>query len=833
MILRLPSHSIRTKFLLVGLAAVLLSGSVSFFLAAEQRRQLERQLRSSAVNIANQTKFVMVPLIAFDSRVEMKKALELLRTNPDFAYAGVFDANGTALASVGSAAPIRCDGKSGQQLVDGGGLLRVSTPIVDGGTTWGCFQLGISEERSQRDAKRLWTITILASLATILVTLASGAYLARSIAYPVTRLAETVSRVERGEWDTPIDVSSGDEIGLLASGFRSMLQELRRSKSYVEDILHSMADSLVVVDREGKIRTANPATYSLLGYGEGKLLGERIERITSGIDPLNAPGLQGEESSSGIEIEYVAQDGLKIPVLASVARMGGHSDTVICMAQDLRERKRAERELLLAKEAAESANREKSAFLANMSHEIRTPLNAIMGYSQLMLRDPHLGSDAKENLNIINRSGVNLLALINDILDMSKIEAGQLGLNPAPFDLLDLVKDLELMFRLRAETKSLKLDVDISPDCQRSIEADEGKLRQVLINLLGNAVKFTERGSIRLRMRMTQRENRQLWLSAQVEDTGLGIAAEEQTGLFRPFVQSQSGRNLQGGTGLGLAISQQFIRLMGGQITLVSEVGKGSTFHFEVPVRAADAEFISKRMGTRRVTGLQSTQPAPRILIVDDEPYNRGWLTRLLKIIGFSMQEAENGAEAIRLWQEWKPDLILMDVRMPVMDGLEATRRIRQHPGGTEIAIIALTASALNDDRHAIMQSGVNDFLSKPCQEDELLQKMQACLNITYLYDDAAAPRNDSGANAGSGSKSAAIQDLLQEMPPELARDLQLAIQNGDKGRLDQLIEQVGEWDVAISHALKDLADRYEYDALTRLLEGAGRRETMAGRKPC
>jgi two-component system CheB/CheR fusion protein len=174
-----------------------------------------------------------------------------------------------------------------------------------------------------------------------------------------------------------------------------------------------------------------------------------------------------------------------------------------------------------------------------------------------------------------------------------------------------------------------------------------------------------------------------------------------------------------------------------------------------------------------------------------------------------------------------------MDVRMPVMDGLEATRRIRQHPGGTETAIIALTASALNDDRHAIMQSGVNDFLSKPCQEDELLQKMQACLNLGYLYDDAAAPRNDSGANAGSGSKSAAIQDLLQEMPPELARDLQLAIQNGDKGRLDQLIEQAGEWDVAISRALKDLADRYEYDALTHLLEGAGRRETMAGRKPC
>jgi PAS domain S-box-containing protein len=832
MMLRLPFHSIRTKFLLVGLAAVLLSGSVSFFLAAEQRRQLEQQLRSSAVNIANQTKFVMAPLIAFDSRDEMKKALELLRTNPDFAYARVSDGTGTALASVGSAAPIRCDAKSGQQVADGGGLLRVSTPIVDGGTTWGCFQLGISEARSQRDAKRLWTITILASLMTILVTLASGGYLARSIAYPVARLAEAVSRVEHGEWDTQIEVGSGDEVGQLARVFRSMIQELRRSKTYVEDILHSMADSLVVVDREGKIRTANPATYSLLGYGEGTLLGERIERITSGIELLDAARLQGEESSSGIEVEYVAQNGVKIPVLASVARMGGHSDTVICMAQDLRERKRAERELLSAKEAAESSNRAKSAFLANMSHEIRTPLNAIMGYSQLMLRDSDLGWGAKENLNIINRSGVHLLALINDILDMSKIEAGQVGLNPAPFDLPDLVKDLEVMFRLRAETKGLKLDVDISPDCRRSIESDMGKLRQVLVNLLGNAVKFTERGSIRLRMSMTQRENRELWLSARVEDSGLGIAAEEQTGLFRPFVQSQSGRNLQGGTGLGLAISQQFIRLMGGEIRLSSEVGKGSTFYFEVPVQPADGGFVSKQMETRRVTGLQSAQPAPRILIVDDEPNNRGWLTRLLKIIGFSMREAEDGAAAIRVWQEWKPDLILMDMHMPVMDGVEATRRIRQHPGGTETAIIALTASAMDEDRRAIMQSGVNDFVSKPCQEHELLQKMQACLNLSYLYDGTEAPRNDSGAALGSDPKSAAIEDLLQELPPDFARDLQLAIQNGDKGRLDQLIEQVGERDVAVSNALKDLADRYEYDALSRLLEGAVRRETTAGGRP-
>jgi PAS domain S-box-containing protein len=814
---RRPLRSIRTKFLLVGLAAVLLSGSVSFFLAAEQRRQLEQQARSSAVAMAEQTGFAMAPLIAFDSRDEMKKALELLRTNPDFAWARVSGETGAPLASVGGAAAIRCDGKSGQQLVDRGGILLVSTPIMDGGKRWGCLELGISEARGRRDARRLWTITIVAALATILVTLICGAYLARSIAYPVTRLAEAVSRVEHGEWDTQFDVGAGDEIGVLARSFRRMIQELRRSKGYVDDILHSMADSLIVVDRDGKIRTANPATCSLLGYAERDLLGEPIERIASGIGQLDASKWRAEESSSGIEIEYAAQDGRKIPVLASVARMGDHSDTVICMAQDLRERKRVERELLLAKEAAESANRAKSVFLASMSHEIRTPMNAILGYSQLMLRDASIGPDAKTNLNIINRSGVHLLALINDILDMSKIEAGQVRLKPARFDVWDLVKDLEVMFRLRAEARSVKLEALISPDCRRHIEADEGKLRQVLVNLLGNAVKFTERGSIRLRISTPLRENGQLSLSVQVDDTGLGIAAEEQAGLFRPFAQSQSGRNLQGGTGLGLAISQQFVRLMGGEIKLVSEVGKGSTFHFEVPVQPADEGFVTGYTETRRVTGLQSAESAPRILVVDDEPNNRGWLTSVLKIIGFPVREAEDGAAAIRLWQEWKPDLILMDVRMPVMDGLEATRTIRQRGGAAGTVIIALTASAMYEDLLVVMQSGVNDFISKPCQEEELLQKMKAHLNLSYLYDGAEAPRRDSGATPEADAKPVSIEAL----PPELVGDLQLAIRNGEKDRLDRLIEQVGEQNAAVSQALKDLAERYDYEALAHLLEGA------------
>jgi CheY-like chemotaxis protein len=450
-----------------------------------------------------------------------------------------------------------------------------------------------------------------------------------------------------------------------------------------------------------------------------------------------------------------------------------------------------------------------------MSHEIRTPLNAIMGYSQLLIRDTHLGPGAKANLNIINRSGVHLLALINDILDMSKIEAGHMTLNPAPFDLLELVKDLEAMFRLRAEAKGLTLAVVIDPGCPRSVESDVGKLRQVLINLLGNAVKFTERGSIGLRISIAVHANLNLWLSAQVEDTGLGISAEEQAELFHPFAQTESGRRLQGGTGLGLAISQQFIRLMGGEIRVASEAEKGSTFHFEVPVLPVAGELFPEPIETRRVTGLQSPEFAPKILIVDDEPNNRGWLRSLLKIIGFQVGEAANGAEAISLWHEWKPDLILMDWRMPVMDGLEATRRIRELPGGANTVIIALTATALEEDRAEVMRCGATDFLSKPCQEGELLRKMQAHLDFSYLYEATAAPLSDSRAGLDVGLIPMAIQLL----PQELVDALRHAVRNGEKNQLDRLIEQVGEKNSVASRALQEMADRYEYDALTALLE--------------
>jgi len=479
----------------------------------------------------------------------------------------------------------------------------------------------------------------------------------------------------------------------------------------------------------------------------------------------------------------------------------------------------ANQQLLHTKAEAEAANRAKSTFLSTMSHEIRTPMNAILGYAQLMLRDPDLGADAKSNLKIIGRSGEHLLALINDVLDMSKIEAGRTELKPVTFNLSRLLDDLAAMFRLRAEAKGLRFEMLSGSEIMPYVVGDEGKIRQVLINLLGNAVKFTQVGHIKMHVVLEQREADQAWLSARVEDTGFGMTEEERTKLFEPFSQVRSGVESLKGTGLGLAISRKYARLMGGDITVSSNQGKGSIFRFEIPIERGNAEVAVRRSALRRVIAIRATQEPPKILVVDDHPENRDWLMKLLSSIGFSVESAENGASAIRKWEEGGPHLILMDVHMPVMDGLDATRRIRSEAQGNETIIVALTASAMDDDRRAVVQAGVDDFIAKPCGEDELLEKIRVLLDITYDYEET------NGAEGQSANGIQALSEALGQLPLELVEELRNATLSGNKKLLDKLILRVPEaGDAKSAHALQELADKYEYDALMRMLEEACRR---------
>jgi signal transduction histidine kinase/CheY-like chemotaxis protein len=405
------------------------------------------------------------------------------------------------------------------------------------------------------------------------------------------------------------------------------------------------------------------------------------------------------------------------------------------------ELRRTMEELERSKDAAEAASRAKSTFLANMSHEFRTPLNAILGFTQIMTRDKRLPPDHRQDIDIIYRSGEHLLGLINDVLDMSKIEAGRMRLNQRGFDLVRMLQGLEEMFALRAEQKGLALRLDLGPGVPRYVTGDDGKLRQVLMNLLGNAVKFTDQGQVVLRVHsasppLGRGEATGLWVRFQVEDTGSGILPEELQQIFVPFVQSSSAEQAAEGTGLGLAISQQYVRLMGGEIQVSSEPGKGSHFQFTLPLEAVSASDLEKPPPTRRVAGLAPDQPAWRLLVVDDSEVNRKLLVKIFRPVGFEVREAANGVEALAAWEAWEPHLIWLDMRMPVMDGYETTRRIKATTRGMATVIIALTASALEEDKAVILSEGCDDYLRKPFREEDLFDAIARHLGVRYLYEE-------------------------------------------------------------------------------------------------
>ena len=485
------------------------------------------------------------------------------------------------------------------------------------------------------------------------------------------------------------------------------------------------------------------------------------------------------------------------------------------LKKEIAERKRAE-------EAAAAANQAKSEFLANMSHELRTPLNAILGFAQIMERNPKFSSD-EENLRIIQRSGTHLLNLINQVLDLSKIEAGRITTEEHSFDLFHLLDELKNMWSFKADKKHLTLRFDCNPDVPRHIRTDEVKLRQVLINLLSNAIKFTDEGSVRLRISLKNqrdpenKENGKCVLQFEVEDTGPGIAQEEMDHLFEAFGQTASGREIREGTGLGLVISHKFVQLLGGDMHVTSEVGQGTTFGFDIRAQVVDADDMTPEPPTRRVVALEPGQPRYRMLIVDDERDNRKLLIELLNPFGFDLREAENGQKAIDIWETWEPHLIWMDMRMSIMDGYEATKRIRTlasralHP-----KIIAVTASVLEEERVTVMSVGCDDIVIKPYSETDIVEMLEKHLNVKFLF--TSGQISDENTNLKKDTFRLTPSDF-DALPEDLVMKFKTSVKTLEMDMALNVIEEIREQNRPLADALQKLVKEYRFDTLQKLVD--------------
>jgi PAS domain S-box-containing protein len=594
----------------------------------------------------------------------------------------------------------------------------------------------------------------------VLVAAAVAALVARSIARPAADLAQAAQQLAAGDLARRVQVDSQDEIGQLAQRFNGMaeelqrlLEEVRRSEADYRGIYANALEAIWRASLDGRLLSANPAAARLLGYLSPEELLRSVTDIAHQlyVHPEERQDflqhLLERDALVGYELHLKHRDGRPIWVSASMRVVRDAAGTPLYIESfgtDVTERRLAQEELRRhrdrleevvrertleleqAKEHAEVASQAKSAFLANMSHELRTPLNAVLGFAQLLQRDPTLTEAQRGRAGTIVQSGEHLLTLINDVLDLARVEAGRLELRRSDIALQPFLHLLADVIRLRAQQKGLQFDVELGEGLPQRVYADEKRLRQVLLNLLDNAVKFTTEGRVLLRVARQGPQH----LRFEVTDTGPGIAAQDKPRLFRPFEQAGDAPYRPQGSGLGLAISRELVRRMDSDIHLDSEPGRGSRFWFDLALPESPQAPAEPAALAPQATGYEG--PRRRVLVVDDVAGNRKMLIDLLAPLGFELHVATDGREALQQAERVNPHLVLMDNVMPVMDGPEATRRLRATPGLEDVPIIAISAGAQPADRAASLAAGADAFLTKPVRLDDLLDSIGSLLKLRW-----------------------------------------------------------------------------------------------------
>ena len=584
----------------------------------------------------------------------------------------------------------------------------------------------------------------------------------------------------------------------------------------------------VITDLKGDITYVNPRFTDVTGYSLTEAIGKNPRILKSGRTPPEVYQDLWQTIAAGQEwkgefLNRKRNGGLfweKASITAIRDEQGAVS-AYLAVKEDITEQKFAQQALLRAKEEAESATRMKSAFLANMSHEIRTPMNAILGFTELLLRDDSLSVQQRHYLTTVSRSGEHLLELLNDVLETSKIEAGQMRINSAPFDIRLMLDYLDSMFRQKIEDKSLVFSVDADRLEYGHFVADQQKLRQIVINLLGNALKFTQAGRIDLRVwtePCSGSEPTECYLFFEVADTGMGIAAADQESIFQVFSQTREGAQI-GGTGLGLSISRSLARMMGGDIVVESEPGKGSCFRVHICARAVVAAKL--RPMKKRVVGLVESGARRRILIVDDEILNREFLQSFLLQIGFDVAEATDGDTALGLIASWQPDLVLMDVMMPGMDGNATTRKIREQ--WPELKVVGLSANVFEEAERKAYESGMNLYVRKPYKEIELLHAIGEMLSVTFRYEDE---------HGGAGSEVMAANCFKPDLSLLADEQISALSQAASFGDYYHLLELLAEIDAPAGgplqesvQCMREMVEKYDYEALEIFLGSRGNQD--------